>query len=144
MVSILKATRLSRIQFLLWSNIAIGTFLVGATLGAVLFIPFLRDYIPLESMYVGIILVLMGYFIICKASVLRFRDFSMFGMPVISYFTPLGPITFLLLLFIPGNRGENKYGPEPAKLGRGLTALALIAIPILLAYILYLGFAIPF
>ena len=144
MVNILKATRLSRIQFLFWSNIAIGGFLIGVTLSFVMFIPFLREYMPLEFMYLGIVFVLLSYFILCRSSVLRFRDFSMLGMPVFSYLTPLGPITFLMLLFIPGNKGENKYGSEPVKAGRGLVISTIITVPVLMIYSLYIGLAIPF
>jgi len=63
----------------------------------------------------------------------RIRDFNLSGWWAL---TVLMPLVTLVYLFIPGSKGENRYGPTPAPNHPGLRFVA-IAIPLALLSVYY-------
>lgn len=63
----------------------------------------------------------------------RFRDFNLSGWWALTVLIPLAGLVFL---FIPGSKGENRFGPQPAPNHAGLHFLA-IALPIALLSVYY-------
>ena len=63
----------------------------------------------------------------------RIRDFNLSGWWALTVLMPLVPLVYL---FIPGSKGENRYGPPPAPNHPGLRFVA-IAIPLALLSVYY-------
>ena len=70
----------------------------------------------------------------------RLNDMNMSGWLILLMFVPLANIVIgLMMLFVPGSQGDNKYGLAPTANGGGVIAGLVIALLVMVAWIGVLG-----
>ncbi len=70
----------------------------------------------------------------------RFNDMNMSGWLILLMFVPLANFVIaLMMLFVPGSKGGNKYGPAPTANGGGLIAALVIMLLVMVGWIGVLG-----
>lgn len=97
----------------------------------------------------GVMLVMMPLLGLCGLfaavmsiiyGVRRLNDMNMSGWLILLMFVPLANVVIaLMMLFVPGSKGDNKYGSAPAANGGGLIAALVIGLLVMVAWIGVLG-----
>ena len=100
--------RLSRLQYFKWGCIFNLTFiLMGVSLGS---FSESEQFMDISIGFFQLLSLIPGLFLAKK----RFNDLGYNGWCVLSLFIPvLNAIPVVILLFIKGTVGPNKYGPDP-------------------------------
>ena len=108
--------RLSRIGYLKWAIVLILVMLVFFSLffgGIVLTEKSNNEMFMIASFLFFAIACLWGLVANICITVRRLHDCEMPGLLSLLLFTGVGQIFAIILLFIPGTQGDNKYGPAP-------------------------------
>ncbi|MEJ2407206.1 MAG: DUF805 domain-containing protein [Candidatus Thiodiazotropha sp.] len=131
--------RIGRLRYLAYSTGLILLWFIGGILAAVA-IPALETGNNEVIGGIAALLLIVLYLFMLVASfalaVRRINDFDTSGWLSVLLILPLlNLILMLVLWFVPGTRGQNKYGLQPPPNTGGVVVLALIGPIILVAYI---------
>lgn len=104
--------RLGRIRFLTYALIILTTWAAitaACTVVWELYYPGWRNALEIFMIFVSVIAAVMGI-IICTR---RLNDFNASGWWMLIFFVPIVlPVMLLLMLLMPGTKGENRFGPR--------------------------------
>ncbi|PRY65229.1 uncharacterized membrane protein YhaH (DUF805 family) [Vreelandella songnenensis] len=107
--------RLGRVRFLTYSLIILTIWAtVNSTISVVLqlYYPSWSDVLDICMIFFSVIALVLAM-IVCKR---RLNDFNTSGWWLLIFFVPIAfPILLLLMLFMPGTSGENRFGATTIK-----------------------------
>ena len=121
---------IGRIRFLAYTNLAFLLLILGSFLGLGSVI-FGGEIFPIEDLFIvkSVIeysLFLLAIVLIFKFSIQRFVDLGLKGFAVVSYLTPLAPITYLALALIPSSAFAKDKTPKSKEPNMQLKLLAIL------------------
>ncbi|MBR2514274.1 MAG: DUF805 domain-containing protein [Halomonas sp.] len=103
----LRFLKYSLLIFIIWAAIASASNILWN-----LYYTGWHEALSLFMIFVSIIASVMGV-IFCTR---RLNDFNATGWWMLIFFVPIAtPIMLLLMLLLPGTKGENRFGPAPQK-----------------------------
>lgn len=129
--------RLGRIRFMTYSLIILTTWAALGAASNVVWELYYHEWhhaLELGMIFVSVIASVLGI-IICTR---RLNDFNASGWWMLIFFVPIVmPVMLLLMLFMPGTRGENRFGPRATE-NATWVYVSLFLLCILLIFTLFL------
>jgi uncharacterized membrane protein YhaH (DUF805 family) len=132
--------RIGRLRYIVYTAIVLFVTAFVAGIAAAVLIPMLmkggsNSNVAVFAMLAVYIPVLYGMVVMIKR---RLHDLNHTGWLAILMFLPLVNIVMsLYLLFWPGSKGSNEYGPAPAKNPLGLVLFALVLLLVNIGFVVF-------